>query len=261
MKSQRPPLMNPALYLILAVTFAACAPLTAQAQRRDARDDKPELLTDEQIDLIRVYEVDLKAEQDPRIRIPNDTLDDFLSKYQSDDRVPRGDSEQRAFKRADGRVQLRLMFDLQAREFYKDVRIGGRIPAFSEWSTQHRRYVMPYFYRHFGEGQVEGLKLVPRGPDGKRIEMTNFYLLTQTKINGRRLIDRSNPDESLLLQWGLPRDEAKFPAPDIDGWRPYFKDANDRRFVELVDWVKMLYLSNQDKNYDVEFTLPDQEDE
>ena len=257
MNAQRPgltpPTLSRVLTLILAVAMLA-VPAAVQAQPRDAKDDKPQLLTDEQINLIHVYEVDLNAKQDPRITIPNETLRDFMSKYQSDERVPRGTRQQNAFLKADGRKQLRLLFDLQAREFYKDVRVRGRIASMSEWSTQHRRYVVPYFREHFGKGQIEGFKLMPRGADGKRIEMTNFYILTQTTIGGKRMIDRNTPEDSLLLQWGLPRDQAKFPAPQVDGWRPQFKDTKDDRYVKLVNWIKMLYPSNQDKDYDITYS-------
>ena len=87
--------------------------------------------------------------------------------------------------------------------------------------------------------------------------MTNFYLLTQTKVGGIPMIDRNNPEESLLLQWGLPREEAKFGAPeDIKNWRPYFKDPKDERYTKMLSWIKSLIRANQDSTYDLTYKLP-----
>ncbi|MGB0767944.1 MAG: hypothetical protein ACPGYV_09565 [Phycisphaeraceae bacterium] len=239
--------------LAIATLGLVTAASFAEAQNRERQ---PPMLNDDQVELIKVYEVDLDTRPAPRITIPNDKLRDFLSDYQSDDRVPRGRKEQSDWLRADGHEQLRLMFQLKAREYYQHVRIKSQIDSLRAWSTIHRRYILGYFQPTFGKGQVPGLYLFPRDRDGERVELTNFYILTQTTLDGAAMIDRNAPQESLLLQWALPRESAKFPAPDVPGWEPKFKDTDDERFAEHVDWIKSLFQANQGSDYGIEYTLP-----
>ena len=130
----------------------------------------------------------------------------------------------------------------------------SQIDALHSWRRIHKSYILGYFAKHFGSGQVPGLELVPAGREETRIAMTNFYILTQTKINGVPLIDRNNPEESLLIQWGLPREEAKFAAPkNLQRWESYYKDPKDERFVNMVKWIESLVAVNQGSTYDLNY--------
>ena len=94
--------------------------LTAQPDARQQKKDEPALLTDEDINLIKVYEIKFrdKGGKPPRVDIPRKVVEEMLEKYRTNNLVPRGKSAIAKFKRADGHQQLRLMFDLRAREFY-----------------------------------------------------------------------------------------------------------------------------------------------
>ena len=238
---------------LLLGTMAA----TAQNRPDQNRPEKDLLLTTENIALIQVYEVDLQSDPPPRIVIPKDKLRDFLKEFQQDDRIPRGKQEQEKWLRADGHVQLEKLFKLKARSYYEHVRIRSQVQSLRDWRSIHRRYVLGYFQPNFGAGAVEGLYLFPRGRQADRIEMTNLYILTQVEIDGKPIIDRNIPEESLFVQWGLPRASAKFPAPDdIKGWEPKFKDTKDKRFVEHVEWIKSLIPANQGSNYNIDYKMP-----
>lgn len=245
------------LLFLLAFSLLICGVTVSAQNRSDRSDDKDPLLSPDDISLIGVYEVDLKSDPAPRIVIPRDKLRDLLKEFQSDDRIPRGKQLQERWLRSDGYKQLDLMFQLKARDYYKHVRVRSQIDSLRDWGNIHRRYILGYFQPTFGSGAVEGLYLFPRGRDTERIEMTNFYILTQVAIDGKPIIDRNVPEESLLVQWGLPRASAKFPAPDdIEGWEPKFKDTNDERFIEHVNWIKSLIPANQGSNYGIDFTMP-----
>lgn len=271
MRPQRPSVPFKAIWSALAaaavfsttlVAVAAPGPANTAPQARQAGEKQPAMLNDEQINLIKVYEVKLDEKDKkyaPRITIPAKALREFLDAYKTDDRIPRGKDGERAFMQADGAEQLQLMFDLRARDFYKHATVRNRIRSLDTWGSVHERYVLRYFQAHFGNGDVPGLYLFPKGRDGERIKMTNFYILTQTTIDGVPLLDRNKPEESLLLQWGLPREEAKYAAPEIAKWRPYFRDTEDKRFTDIADWIRMLYASNQGSSYGInDFVLPGQ---
>ena len=230
--------------------------ISATAQPRQ-QEEKKTMLTNEDIDLIQVYEVHLDAEgrYAPRIDIPRDKLREFLEEYQKNDEVPRGRAAQEDFLRADGTEQLKLLFKVRARDYYPHVRVKSPIESLRNWTRYHKTYILGYMQPTFGAGNVKGLTLLPQGREEKRVAMTNFFILTQTKIEGVSMIDRDSPENSLLLQWGLPRADAKFAAPDVKGWRPYFKGPDDPRYKDMVDWIKSLIRVNQGSNYDVKFQV------
>lgn len=249
-----------ALAFLASLAFAAPAPTDLAPQSRQDRDrdrDRgPRLLTAEEISLIQVYEVHLDTDPPPRVVISRDDLREFLEEFKEDDRIPRGKEDQEAFLRADGHKQLALLFKVRARDYYEKVQVRSQIESLRDWRAQHRRYVLGYFREHFGKGNVRGLYLFGQGRESERIEMTNFFLLSRISIDGKRLIDRNNPSESLLLQWGLPREDAKFAAPNVDGWRPYFRGTDDKRYKEMEDWIKSLIRANHDTDYGIKYPLP-----
>lgn len=248
-------LIRPALTLLLGLVLVLGC-VSAEAQERPDKEKDP-YLSKEDIELIKVYEVDLETDPPPRVVIPRDELRKFIKEYQGDDEELRGKSNQNDFVRASGHVQLEKFFQHKARDYYKHVSIRSQIDSLRDWRNLHRRYVLGYFQPMFGAGSVPELYIFPRGRDTERIEMTNFFILTQTSIDGKPIIDRNVPEESLLVQWGLPRESAKFPAPeDIKGWEPKFKDEKDERFIEKVDWIKSLISANQGSNYGIQYKMP-----
>jgi hypothetical protein len=238
--------------LVIGLTLVM-AGTPADAQAREKEDP---YLSKEDIALIKVYEVDLESDPPPTIKIPRNELRNFLKEFQGDDRVPRGKQAQDRWVRSDGHKQLELLFKVRARDYYKHVRVTSRIESLRAFSNIHRRYILGYFQPTFGSGAIQSLYIFPQGRDSERIEMTNYYILTQATVDGKPIIDRNAPEQSLLVQWGLPREEAKFPAPDIDGWEPKFKDTKDERFIEHVEWIKSLVPANQGSNLGIDYRLP-----
>jgi hypothetical protein len=55
------------------------------------------------------------------------------------------------------------------------------------------------------------------------------------------LIDYDSPEDSLLIQHALPRNEARFPHPDVKGFRPVFSRANQRLLRDTLAWIRLMY--------------------
>lgn len=215
----------------------------ADTETKENIGDQPALLSNEQISMIRLWELppDL-IEAKPRVRVPSDTLDKLFKDYASKTGVPKGRTEQRIFRGKKGYEQLQLIFDLQARDLYDEVVVLEDPAALIEYRRNiNPNYVARYFRQNFGTGQIPGLTLLGNRPNAIDEVYTNFYLLATATQNGLPLINRSAPDQSLLLQWGLPREFATHPAPEIEGWRPFFSGLEDPTYQRYVDWVESLY--------------------
>ncbi|MEM9883746.1 MAG: hypothetical protein AAF800_12600 [Planctomycetota bacterium] len=202
-------------------------------------------LTERQRRLLRVYEVQLDTE--PRINIGRRTLDQFFARYGDDPLVPAGRRERAEFRRQPGYEQLGLIFRVQARDLYDQVTVSPEPEPLRAFRTNlNPRYVATFFAPTFGQGEIDGLTLFNLRPETEAEAYTNFFLLHRFRYDGRPLIDRATPEDSLLLQWGLERESARFPAPDVPGWRPQFRSPDDPRFRNYVAWIASLYPDDLD---------------
>lgn len=196
-------------------------------------------LTDEQINAIRVYEVDL-AEQ-PRITLTPETIEKLYENYASNDQLTK---DRREFRRMPGYEQLGVLFDLQARELYPEVIIRQDSPAIKEFRSQlHQRYVLNYCAATgcHGDGSPGGLYLFRILPNSDATVYTNFYILNRIRNAQGAMIDRDEPRRSLLLQYGIKREAAATPHPEVQGLRPQFNDDQDPRYQQYADVIHMLW--------------------
>jgi hypothetical protein len=95
---------------------------------------------------------------------------------------------------------------------------------------------------------------------------TNYYILSRTgrTLEGgdtfgsgpiyRPMIDRLHPDDSLMLQYGLPRSMATTPHPDVPSFKPMFTGLTDPGYLEISRWIHSLAPIVPD--YGIKFALP-----
>lgn len=223
------------------------------ADRRPSEAD--DLLSDEQINLIRIFELRLFDNTTtpprplaPRLVIPNDVLDRFFAAYQSEEAVPRGREAQAQFRRKPPHEQILLFFQLRAREFYGEIRVLDDPPAMVTWRGVHARYILNGCAAVECHGSANddgtlrgGLRLFhTRNAADMRVAYTNFYLLDRFRNAANlEMIDRTRPDESLLVQYMLPTDMARFPHPETPGFRPRFPRnfEQNRQYQQLLNFI------------------------
>lgn len=220
-----------------------------------APEEKPiPLLSADQINLIRVYEIDLL--DPPRIRIDPRDIQAFLLAYRSDPRVPQTPEGRQAMISGSPLAVLRLMFELRAREFYEKIRVLDD-PA----TMRHfRRDVVQWIHvgcatsQCHGGPNAGGLRLEFRNHRSEPAVYTNFLILSRFNLaDGTPLIDFEKPDESPLLHLGLRRQGSRFPHPEVprehdgqDQWREVFGRAEDTRWRATTAWIRSLYQPRPD---------------
>lgn len=229
----------------------AAAP-NAGAVPEDRAENK---LSQEQINAIKVYEVDFTSR--PVVVVPRPVLEEVIEKYQNDPKMPRGRNELAALRRASGAEQLQLLFDLRAREFYPQVQIRGDPPALQDFRTRiHQQYVLSYCAAnecHGGE-RAGDLFLFRASPNSDPTVYTNFYILNRYRTAQADMLDRDQPAESLLLQYGMAHDLARFKHPDVPGWHPQIRTAQDPRIGMITSFIDKLYKPAPD--YGINYAPP-----
>lgn len=249
-------------------------PSGKQPQKEDdASELKDQHLTPDQITLIKVFEIDLKA--NPRVVVPREVIDDILIRYSADSRTPKGRNGQRELRRTSGANQLRFLFELSAgnpsvREYYSKVTVRGDPPAITTFRTTiHKNYVLNYcgaVQCHGGEG-VGNFSLLRTRPNSDETVYTNFYKLHRTRTADGLIIDRDSesPSRSLLIQYGLNETDAATPHPPVPGWKPKILNTKHRSYERLIRWVESLWRPTPDYGFGMpepteEPTVSDQAD-
>lgn len=207
------------------------------------QDSLPNLiLTPEQISLVRLWEQphDMRLSR-PQVRIDRDVMEEVFQAFEGHPALPASKTQRAILMRGPGYERLQLLFDLEARAYYPRVEVFSDPPAIKVFLGIIRPgYHGRHFARYFGGGVIDGLPISTRGLD-PAAAYADFVTLSSAKIDGMKVIDRAEPEMSLYLQWGLPRDQADYPAPDVPGWRPYFHSRDDRVYRFVRDWIESLY--------------------
>ena len=108
---------------------------------------------------------------------------------------------------------------------------------------------------HGGPSPVGGWKVFRAKVREERIDYTNFVILDGlTGADGKaRMIDRGNPDKSLLLQYGLAYDRAEMKHP-VKLRQPMFSVPTAAAYRRLRDWIAAL--KNPHPNYRLDYVPP-----
>lgn len=225
---------------------------------------KDETLTEDQINIIRIYEIDLS--QRPRINVPNEVINKLLTDYADRDQTPKGPRLQQRLRRAPGYEKMKLIFDLQARELYGEVSVQQDPPVLADFRSQvHRAYVVNYCASlkcHGGAETAGDFRLFHDTRNREDYVYTNFYLLHLYQNASGDMINRNDPERSLLLQYGLDRTVAKTPHPDVPGWRAELRNDQTPMYQRIDAWIRSLYRPTPKypidyRSSDVETSKPD----
>ena len=214
------------------------------------------LLTEAQVNLLKVYEVNLH--RPPRIIIERPTIDALLQNYATNPLIPTTREARDAFRRRLPAEILDVMYRVRARDLYPEVRVVGQPESMREFrDSVHAGWLINNCATnrcHGGEDARE-LILFNRKPTASRSVYTNFLILERYRTDdGRPLIDYQAPDRSMLLQMGLPREDAITPHPDVVGWTPVFRSRDSRAFQRAVRWIQLMYRPRPD--YPIDYTPP-----
>jgi len=152
-------------------------------------------------------------------------------------------------------------------EMRRDIQILSDPPAL----FQYRRQIQPFLIANCATSGCHG------GPTGaakfhlvtpaesELAGYTNFYILqnytkavkADSSVFGKgdlRMIDRQQPERSILLQYALPGAIAEYDHPDVPGYRPAVRGLNDPRYHQILDWIGSS-LKAEDPNYGIDYPV------
>jgi hypothetical protein len=153
---------------------------------------------------------------------------------------------------------VRLMFELKARELYKDIEVKSepyslnmfRLRVHDTWLINNcatsKCHGGPYAGAFF---------LHRRNYKDDRVRYTNLLILDRLELDPEwPLVNYDKPDDSLIIQYGLPREQARKPHPRVTGWEPAFSPSNKKLQEAAVEWIQSMMVPRPD--YPVQFEPP-----
>lgn len=237
----KPPVTPPGATPGTTTTTPPGTPTQVGGVKYDENGLPTERLSDKDINIIRVYEVELNSRPAPRVSIPKKVIDEFLTKYSDRDEIPRG-RDQQMFRSAPGHEQLRLIFQLRAREFYGEAVVRDDPSFIKNFAPIHRTYVLNYCGTNNCHGGVDadGLYLFRNEATSDKTLYTNLSTLARYENAKGFGIDTTRPDRSYLYQYGLPVNFAALPHPDVKGWKPYSLNTDDVMLRNILKWIESI---------------------
>jgi hypothetical protein len=215
------------------------------------------LLTDAQVALIKVFEVDLGAH--PKVIFPREAASRMLEEFASSPLIPASREGKDAILRQDPVETVQLMFRLRARDYYDKVKVIDQPEPMRRFrdDVQHVTLMSGCATSQCHGGRDAGrLVLFNYRPNNDVTLYTNYYILTNYRTAaGLPLIDWEKPEQSLLLQLALPRDLSRYRHPAVmkdgkDVWRAPLTGPDDRRAKGITDWIRSAYRPRPDYTLD-----------
>ncbi|MBX3357799.1 MAG: hypothetical protein KF745_05155 [Phycisphaeraceae bacterium] len=229
------------------------SPASRSPESRRLRDFP--LLTEQQINLIKVYEVDLQ--NPPRLVIKRETIAKLLQQNARNPLVPVTQEGRDAIFRMASRDVLELMFRLQARDLYSEVQVLDQPESMRQFRDQiHRSWIVSSCATTACHGGSEAgrLALYPARPNSDAAVYTNFLILDRFRLSdGTPLIDYDNPERSPLLQLAVARENSIYPHVQVpqgasgrDAYRPVFRTTDEARFRQAAQWIGSMFRPRPD---------------
>jgi hypothetical protein len=218
--------------------------------------DEKALISPEDVNLIRVYEIDF--DHPPKVAIDPDAIKLLIERYGTSELIPTEPSERARLHRADPLDIVRLMFELRARDLYPHVEVLTEPRALNLFRQRvHNAWLIKNCAtsRCHSDPEPGGFFLYRKRYKDERVRYTNLLLLERLEVDPVwPLVNYEEPPMSLVIQHGLPRHLARLPHPDVQGWRPVFVDLDSRLLQESVSWIDAMMRPRP--VYPVELTLP-----
>jgi len=215
-----------------------------------------ELLSQDDINLIRVYEIDF--DKPPVVEVPADTIRSLLTAYGSHDSIPASSAQRNQIFQWDSLDVVRLMFDVRARDLYSQIKVVTEPHALNLFRQRvHNAWLIPNCATSRCHGGVSAgrLFLHSRNYKNERVRYTNLLILNRLELDpSKPLLNFEEPVNSLIIQHALPITEARFPHPDVPGWKPVFSRGNTDMLDDTLDWLRAMHPSHM--NYPVEYEPP-----
>ena len=198
------------------------------------------ILTLPQVSRIRLLEM-TPTDMTVRGHIDSKTLEDFWREVMAKDAANGAAGHDQFMRPGNFFAQAMRIRDSGQQKFMDQVNVTSDPAAL----TGYKNFVRPLIAQSCinCHDHPRAFELVAQGIPGvtaDQIDCTNFYTMSMYAGKDGKMLDRDNPESSLLLQYGLPKASASTPHPGPELHR--FSSTTDARYRSMYTWIKALTL-------------------
>ena len=232
-------------------------PLSVPTEKEDRTSGlPPRVLTPEDVNIIRVYEIDFK--DPPAVEVDPKTIRKLIENHSANSMIPNQLSRQQQLFAMSDINQVKLIFDVQARELYPEIQVKGEPKSLNLFRTKvHNAWLIRNCATSGCHGGANaGTFFLHRyGLNTPKTIYENLLILERTKLDGpHKLINYEDPTMSLLIQYALPASEARLKHPAVPGYSPAFPSGGGKTMADTLAFIEAMY--NPRPNYPVDYTPP-----
>ena len=201
-----------------------------------------DLLSNADVNLVRVYEIDFK--DPPRMTVSPEGVRQLILRYGSSALVPADSQARNALYSKSGTELAHLLFDLKARDLYGYIEVDEDPASIAKFRTRvHNSWLIGNCATSRCHGGVDAGRffLYTGNAKDQRIRYTNLLTLLNFKVDGKPMVNFEDPPNSLLIQYAMPRTTARYPHPDVKGWKPIFGNSTPQLMQDTLDWIRSMY--------------------
>jgi hypothetical protein len=212
----------------------------------------------DQEDIYRIRRAELRGDDRVVIKYRNDVIERFIRRmegYAEFEQENFSDTFRGYSDLRQTRYILRELDNPQA-SLARDI----LIETDPQFMVDFRSRIWPMVARHCASANCHGgnrvvgnLRLFNIAGRNERIDYTNFALLDGYVTGGVRMIDRDRPEESLLLQYTLPEDQAQHKHPTK--LTPVFPSRRSAAYQRVEEWINELN-GPPHPRYDLDYKPP-----
>ncbi|RLS45878.1 MAG: hypothetical protein DWH86_04300 [Planctomycetota bacterium] len=214
-----------------------------------------DLLSNEDVNIVRVYEIDFK--DPPRMTVSPEGVRQLILRYGSSALVPATTAERNALYSKSSVEIARLLFDLKARDLYSYIEVEEDPTSVAKFRTRvHNSWLISNCATSRCHGGVDAGRffLYTGNAKDQRIRYTNLLTLLSFKVDGKPLVNFEDPPSSLLIQYAMTRSSARYPHPDVKGWKPILSSSTPQLLQDTLDWIRTMYQPRPE--YPVKYIAP-----
>jgi hypothetical protein len=203
-----------------------------------------QIISREDVNIIRVFEIDFDPRHSTKITIAPDTIRELIEKYGSSKLIPASQTGRNSMFHADPLDIARLMFELRARDLYPQIQVNSEPYALNLFRQRvHDTWLMNNCATNACHGGVNAgsFFLYNRNSKDDRVRYTNLLILERLQLDPQwPLVNYEHPEDSLIIQYGQPRDLARKPHPLVPGWKPVLGPNVPKLREGAVEWINAM---------------------
>ena len=191
----------------------------------------------------------MKGTDQVSVEFTNNLIERFIKRLEGVDpdfkENPKASDAFRALPRPAQALKIRKEVDRDFKDptkWLNDIQVKSD-PKFIQ---EYRLKVWPVIRGHCATADCHGgadgkghLRLFT-GANNERAEYTNFIILDGFANADGRMFDRENSEDSLILQYGLPTEQAKVHHPKIARELKVFDDRKVKQYGDIESWIRSL---------------------